>query len=404
MPWAINVVLILAIASSPFEWYAATRIAASITTLTSWRPRRTRCATAAVIFYPLSYPLVTTLSYLLGAPKVYQQRSLLVDALLTYPFWIGVVFAVQLSFALLLLDAGRLVLYPAYRKHRDRWLASQAGLTLLLTGAIAIYCGLRIYTDTCRVQVRHAAFQVAGLPAELDGLKIAQISDVHVDIRTNGGKLDRYIQAVNAQSPDLIIFCGDLVSSGTAYIDQAATALGRLRAKYGVFACLGDHDYFSDPEMVASRLELNGITVLRDEYRLVKTDGGEISLTGVTNVYRKPASPGAVLALAEKRPHRGLDIFYTHQPSNWIVESAAAAGYNLFLAGHTHGGQIAFPLPGFILTGSSFETHYVTGGFKQGDTWINICNGLGLTLAPIRYRAPAELTIIEVRREARSKD
>jgi predicted MPP superfamily phosphohydrolase len=399
MPWALNILLILAIASSPFQWYAARRISTSITRLTSWRPRRTKLATAAVVFYPLSYPLVATVSYLLGAPAVYQQRSLLVDALLTYPFWIGVVFAVQLSLALLVFDAGRLVLYPAYRRRKDKWRKAQAGLTLLLTGAIAIYCGIRIYTDTLGVRIRHATFPVDGLPAELEGLKIAQISDVHADIRTGGAKLDRYIQAVNDQSPDLIIFCGDLVSSGTAYIDRAAAALGRLKAKYGVFACLGDHDYFSDPEMVASRLELNGITVLRDESRIVNAGGAEVSLTGVTNVYRKPASPGAVLALGQRRPHRGLDIFYTHQPSNWIVESAAAAQYNLFLAGHTHGGQVAFPLPGFILTGSSFETRYVTGVFREGNTWINICNGLGLTLAPIRYQAPAELTIIEVKRK-----
>jgi predicted MPP superfamily phosphohydrolase len=248
------------------------------------------------------------------------------------------------------------------------------------------------------VRVRHVAFPLTGLPPDLDGFRIAQITDVHVDIRTNGEKLDRYIAAVNGESPDLIIFCGDLVSSGTEFVDQAASALGRLRATYGVFACLGDHDYFSNPELVASRLQASDITVLRDESRVVKTGGSEVSLTGVTNVYRKPAWEGAVRTLEEKRHRGGLDIFYTHQPSNWIVGSAAEAGYNLFLAGHTHGGQIAFPLPGFILTGSSFETHYVTGVFKQGNTWISICNGLGLTLAPIRYQAPAELTIIEVRR------
>jgi len=118
----------------------------------------------------------------------------------------------------------------------------------------------------------------------------------------------------------------------------------------------------------------------------------------VTNVYRKPADPGRVLLLEQKRPSAGIDVFYTHQPSNWLVDSVSAAGYKLFLAGHTHGGQIAFPLPGFILTGSSFETHYVTGVFRQGNTWINVCNGLGMTLAPIRYQAPAELTIIQITR------
>jgi predicted MPP superfamily phosphohydrolase len=397
MPWALNVVLILAVASSPFQWYATWRISTSITRLTSWRPRRTKVGTAAIIFYPILYPLLTTLSFAVGAPRVYQQGNVLVDALLIYPFWIGVVFAVQLSFVLLLLDVGRLALYPAYRKYKDRWLSAQAVATLVATGTVALYCGARVYSDTLTVRVRRAAFNVAGLPPELNGFRIAQITDVHVDIRTNGKKLERYIEAVNREAPDLIIFCGDLVSSGTGYIDQGASALGMLKAKYGVFACLGDHDYFSDPEMVASRLELNGITVLRDESKVIKAGGWEISLTGVTNVYRKPAIPGKVQALEQNRPRGGLDIFYTHQPSNWIVGSAAASGYNLVLAGHTHGGQVAFPLPGFILTGSSFETHYVTGVFKQGNTWINICNGLGLTLAPIRYQAPAEATIIEIK-------
>src|SRR5262249_41352950 len=389
MPWALNIVVMLAIASSPFQWYAFRRISGSISTLTSWRRRRTRMATAAVIFYPVSYPLVAALSYAIGEPQVYQRGNSMVDALLIYPFWMGVVFAVQLSLLLIVVDAGRLALYAAYRNHKERWLRMQAAVTLLLTCLVGLYCGFRVSRDTLRVRVRHTSFSVPGLPAELDGLKIAQISDVHVDIRTNGDKLQRYIDAVNSQSPDLIIFCGALVSSGTAYIDQAATALGRLRAKYGVFACLGDHDYFSDPEMVASRLEANGVTVLRDESRVIKAGGSEISLTGVTNVYRKPAIPGRVQMLEQKRTHAGLDAFFTHQPSNWIIESAADAGYNLILAGHTHGGQIAFPLPGFILTGSSFETHYVTGVFRRGNAWINICNGLGLTLAPIRYQAPA---------------
>src|SRR5262249_263889 len=160
-------------------------------------------------------------------------------------------------------------------------------------------------------------------------------SDVHVDVRTNGKKLQRYIDAVNRESPDLIIFCGDMVSSGTGYIDQGASALGRLRARYGVYACLRDHDYFSDPEMAAVRLEENGVTVVRDQSKVIEAAGSTISLTGVTNVYRKPAIPGRVETLEKSRTHTGLDVFYTHQPSNWIVESASDSGYNLFLAGHT---------------------------------------------------------------------
>src|SRR5262249_24451881 len=161
----------------------------------------------------LSYPLVTALS-----PALYQQRSGLVDSLLTYPFWIGVVFAVQLSLLLIVVDLGRLLFYPAYRKLKkdrkrwQRWLRAQAAVTLVLTGAVAAYCGIRVYEDTLGVRVRRVAFPVSELPSELDGLKIAQISDVHVDFRTKGKKLERYVDAVNRESPDIVIFCGDLVS------------------------------------------------------------------------------------------------------------------------------------------------------------------------------------------------
>jgi len=114
------------------------------------------------------------------------------------------------------------------------------------------------------------------------------------------------------------------------------------------------------------------------------------------NVYRKAAYPSQIERLAAARPHGQLDIFIAHQPSTWLVQSVAGAGYDLFLGGHTHGGQVTFPLPGFLLTGSSFETRYVTGTFRLGSTLASVNNGLGMTLAPIRYQAPAEVTVISV--------
>ncbi|HSF23722.1 MAG TPA: metallophosphoesterase, partial [Blastocatellia bacterium] len=92
-----------------------------------------------------------------------------------------------------------------------------------------------------------------------------------------------------------------------------------------------------------------------------------------------------------------LSILLTHQPSTWLVRLAADREFDMFLGGHTHGGQIVFPLPGFLLTGSSFETDYVTGFHRVGSMLVSINNGLGLTLAPIRYHAPAEVTLIVLR-------
>src|SRR6185436_16019353 len=158
-----------------------------------------------------------------------------------------------------------------------------------------------------------------------------------------------------------------------------------------------DHDYFADRKFVVDQLEARAIVVLENKTTSVAIDGGSVAITGVTNVYRNQVSEQTVASLSRARVPASLSILLTHQPSPWLVKSAAANEYDLFLAGHTHGGQIVFPLPGFLLTGSSFETKYVTGFYRVGPMFVSINNGLGLTLAPIRYHAPAEVTLIVLR-------
>jgi predicted MPP superfamily phosphohydrolase len=232
------------------------------------------------------------------------------------------------------------------------------------------------------------------LPAELVGLRIVHVADIQVDRRTNGSKLETYIQTVNGLNPDLILFCGDAVTSGTEFVDQAAEAIGKLQARFGTYTCLGDHDYFAGRDLVFNRLRSRGVAVLENETTTIPVDNASIVITGVTNVYRNQLSNGIVDKLARGRPEGSISILLTHQPSTWLVETAADQKYDLFVAGHTHGGQIVFPLPGFLLTGSSFETKYVTGFYNVGSMLVSVNNGLGLTLAPIRYHAPAEVTLI----------
>ena len=397
MPWTIRVVITIAALGLAFQLYAAHRITVAASALTSWPRGRIRAITFIILLYPVLYPLSMLGSLLFGYDSIYRKSSRVLDLFFTYPFWIGIVLAVQISFFLIAIDLVRLVLSGIYRKSRPDWLKFQPVLTLALVVLTVGYCLYRVYTDTWTVRARHEAVVIHDLPPALNGFRIVQISDVHVDNRTNGRKLLAYINRANSYNADVIVFCGDLVSSGTAYIEQGAAAMGKLHAKYGVYACLGDHDFFSDPDLVTRSLEAHGITVLRDKTLIVKVGSNEISLTGVTNVYRQPASLEKLRTLELGRPDTGLDIFFTHQPANWLVPWAAGAGYDLFLAGHTHGGQVAFPMPGFILTGSSTETHYVTGVFKMGDMPVSICNGLGETLAPIRYQAPAEVTVIDVK-------
>lgn len=400
MPWTLRMLLIFALAGALFQYYVARKAVSAFSLVTGWRRQRIRLTALAILFWMVLYPILMVGSYSLGLGGVSRalQTSTLLDALFTYPFWLGVILAIQLALFFLILDAVKLLLYPLYKRHKDRWLRAQSWAVITLICVGAVYVVARFYNDTFTVRVRETEAAIADLPAELDGFRIAHIADLQADVRTNGSKLQAYVETVNGLKPDLILFAGDLVTSGTDYIETGAQTLGKMQATHGIYACLGDHDFFSNREMVTRNLEKNGVNVLANIATAVPVGSTLISLTGVTNVYPSRPSPGILETIERQRPKGPVNIFLTHQPSpRWITDHALERGYNLFLAGHTHGGQIVFPLPGFLLTGSSFETRYVTGFYKLGPMLVSINNGLGLTLAAVRYHAPAEVTLISLR-------
>jgi hypothetical protein len=400
MPWTLRMLLMFTLAGALFQWYVAQKTINALAAITGFERRTIRLTAWAVLFWLVLHPLLMFSSYFLGLTGVSQalQRSnLVVDALITYPFWAGIILSIQVALFFLVMDAMRLLLYPVYKKQRLRWQKAQAWLVLALVCGGAIYVVARIYSDTFTVRTREIDFQIAGLPEELEGFRIAQIADVQADARTNGPKLERYVTSVNSLKPDLILFGGDLVTSGVDYIDAGAEALGKMEARHGVYSCLGDHDFFSDRDMVVRSLEGKGITVLDNVATLVPVGTTYISLAGITNVYRARPTMNALETIEQQRPRGPVNVLLTHQPSEWLVNHAVDKDYDLLVAGHTHGGQIVFPLPGFLLTGSSFETRYVSGFYNAGSLLVSITNGLGLTLAPVRYHAPAEITLIRLR-------
>ena len=397
MPWSIQTTLMIALAGLLFQLYGASRAVKAIACITGWTKSKLRVGAGALILYLAILPLSSLLGYVFGFSTSFQASSLF-ENLFVYPFWIGIAFGVQLFILLLVIAIAKLALYPLYKRNRTKSHAVEAWVVAAVVCLTAVFVTARVYSDTFLLRTRSAELKVAGLPAELDGFRIVHIADIQVDRRTNGSKLDKYIETVNGLKPDLILFSGDTVTSGTAFVDQAGEVMGKLQSRYGTYACLGDHDYFANARLVAERLRAQGVVVLENETAAVPVDKGSIVITGVTNVYRNNLSDSVVDKLARERPEGTTSVLLTHQPSTWLVELAAQRDYDLLVAGHTHGGQIVFPLPGFLLTGSSFETRYVTGFYNVKSMLVSINNGLGLTLAPIRYQAPAEVTLIVLRR------
>jgi predicted MPP superfamily phosphohydrolase len=159
---------------------------------------------------------------------------------------------------------------------------------------------------------------------------------------------------------------------------------------------VGDHDYWAGLEHVEPALENNGIVLLRNENARIPVEGDTLLLTGITHVYSKPADSKVVEQLASDSTRFDLKLMASHQISEMIIDKARNHRYSVALAGHTHGGQIRVPLLGRTYSASDLETPFISGLYEEDGLFVNVNNGLGFTLAPVRYNAPPAITLIEL--------
>jgi predicted MPP superfamily phosphohydrolase len=353
----------------------------------------------AVVIYLFIYPILGLIASLFNVKRIIsdmQDGNKVIDYFFMYPFWFGLVFVSQLGILLFGLEVVRFLISLVYKSHIVQLNMVHARLVLILTGATAFYVAVKIYLDTKTVKTIKIRLKIANLPDDLHGFRIAHISDIQADNRTVESRMERYINAVNRLEPDIVVFTGDLVTYGTEYIQIGAEMMGRLKSKYGVYACLGDHDYWSSPKHIIRSLKEHGVIILEDRNIPLSIKSARIYMTLVTNVYSKRPSREVLNTLANQGDGLPLKIFITHQPSREIIEFASKSRYDIFLAGHTHGGQVTLWLFGIKQAPALFETGYLSGQYRFDSMFINVNNGLGLTLAPIRYNAPAGVTLMEL--------
>ncbi len=354
--------------------------------------------------YLLLYPILLLLAAIFNATTVSNALSggqLWAKILFIFPFWIGLIVAVELLPLLLAVDLSRLLLRPLYKKHQAVWMKSQAWITVALGVLVGIYVPARILHDTYSLRLSQHEAPIPNLPRELEGFRIVQLSDLQADLYTGEQKMQPYIDLANAQQPDIIVFAGDLVTRGTSHIAAGAKMMGQLRARLGVYACLGDHDYWANPRTVAQQLQTNRVATPEDSVLTLAASPSKITLTILTNVYNRRPSLEILRHLRQQRnDSAAVHLMLSHQPSDELVQFAQQNGYHLLLAGHTHGGQVVFKPFGFPLSVSHTETPYYSGFYQLGNLHLSVTNGLGLTFAPFRYQAPAEVTLIVLKRKS----
>jgi predicted MPP superfamily phosphohydrolase len=405
MPWIVSTILSIFIPLAAIYVYVCRRLYKSLRIVTVLDPKNIKRVTIVSALLLNVLPILFLATFLLWGregTKFFSGDYRLVDILVVYPFWFALVIVVQLFLLIILLDVGTILFYSLYRRNREKWRIFKSKTILAIASFVAIYSVIAIIAATWNVRTVTKEVLLPDSFASLDGTRIALIADVQGDGRTTPALLRSFVEQVNSLQPDFIFFAGDLVTSGEKYVASSAEALSRLKSTYSPIAVIGDHDIFSNKEMISNSLDRHGFIVLPDTTIAIEHNGASISVTGVTYTYRKRPDGDALEDMSNGNDGM-YKVMVSHQPANSLVAYAQSKGYDLFLAGHTHGGGIAFGIPGlFLVAPASFETRYVSGFYQLGKMLVAVTNGLGFTLAPIRFHAPAEITLLILRRSQAS--
>jgi len=238
------------------------------------------------------------------------------------------------------------------------------------------------------LEVSHTDLALAGLPPEVDGFRVALLTDFHRSETVPRSMLDDAVDAALVAQSDLIVLGGDYVTWGDrTFVDDAAEALARLTATHGVVAVLGNHDDDRDTPRALGR---HGIAVLRDERTTIAVRGAHLELVGIRYWTRKPRTIAQVL-----KGSTGFPVLLAHDPRR--LDTAAALGFRLALSGHTHGGQVVVPGIG-PLAARKFPV--VAGVGRRGPTTMYVSRGVGTVYLPFRINCPPEVSVVTLRREA----
>lgn len=273
------------------------------------------------------------------------------------------------------------------------------GLRASLTTTWAVAFALGVYGTFVRrlvAPVREVRIAVPGLSPALEGYRIVQYSDVHCGPDMPRSLLTHLAQRGVALAPDLVVLTGDMISHGDAYLPDITHLTRSLSARDGVFACLGNHDYFGDPTAkgVVDAMRAGGATVLRNEGLTLRSSrGANLHVCAVDDTWTRRAD--VTLALAEA-PTRGAGVpvvMLAHDPMVFD-EIAHTGGADLVLSGHTHAGQLAVPFAVARWNLARLRYRYSAGYYQSDGTHLYVHAGNGTTGPPSRFGAAPEIAVL----------
>lgn len=327
-------------------------------------------------------------------------------------------FLAKLILALFLVvdDLRRLTLWVNKRYHRTSSTSSQEeGISrsafLLKTGVVAaavptISLPIGMFVGPYKYTLHHPTLSLPNLPAVFDGLKVVQISDIHAGSFYDKSAVNKGIDLLLAQQPDVIFFTGDLVNNIASEMDDYMDVFSRLKAPMGVYSVLGNHDYGdyhrwnSEHEKAANLERLKevhkelGWRLLLDEHEYLEKDGARIGLIGVQN-WGKGFHQIGNLPQAARNCKAPVKLLLSHDPTHWDEEvTKAFKDIDVTFSGHTHGAQIGVETGGFKWSPVSLRYDKWAGLYQKENQYLYINRGYGFLGYPGRIGIWPEITVM----------
>ena len=339
------------------------------------------------------------------AGTVFSAVALMVGFLLRFarvsrhfpPWWVGwgrgLVFAwAFLSvflIASILISRWWLRVQPGHSQARRAFLQTTRAALLF---APAIVTGYGVFIQRLDISLREQDLMFPGLPKDLDGLRLVQLTDIHLSPFLSERELARAVDMANETHAHLALVTGDLITNGNDPLDACLKQLSRLRTEAGVYGCLGNHEMYANVEdYVQQQGARMGHRYLRQSAAPLKFGQAILNLAGVD--YQRSRQP--YLAGAERMIAPGaFNVLLSHNPDVFPV--AARQGYPLTIAGHTHGGQVRVEILRQDLNIARFFTPYVDGLYRRDGAAVFVSRGIGTIGLPARLGAPPEVNLLRL--------
>jgi predicted MPP superfamily phosphohydrolase len=260
-------------------------------------------------------------------------------------------------------------------------------------------------------RVKRISLKLPNLPKEFDGLRLAQLSDIHSGSFFNKTAVKGGVEMVLNEKPDVIFFTGDLVNNESSEVNEYLEVFNKLRAPLGVYSVTGNHDYGDYKRWVTQEAKqknfkdlieahkLLNFDLLMNEHRILEQGGEKLAIIGVENWGVKFSKHGKLDQAYSGTDESAVKILLSHDPSHWDAQVRQQyKDIDLMLAGHTHGFQFGIEIGGFKWSPSQYAYKQWAGLYTEGNQHLYVNRGFGYLGYPGRVGMPPEITIIELKK------